>query len=178
VLRHDTAAGALPSLTPLRGVGVEEAYPQRGAESAGLKLLLNKAEGELQALAVRRQALAEVELKGRTQAPLEQPSALVEKMIAAVAPLVLEIRHRTSAHGELTLKRDLGNGRREELFVPRKELAARIGTLRPEYRLVFAPFALTKETIVIGEGGFSRFATEVSGPPEGAQSRKKSPASS
>ena len=167
-IRRETCADAAPTLTRLQSVGVEKAYAQLGSETAPLGGLLHKVEHELRNLASERRALLNVELKGLPKEPLDQPSALVEKMISAVAPLVLEIRRRTSAHGELVLKRDLGNGRREELFVPRKELAARVATLRPEYRQVFAPFALSRETILIADGDFSKLTTDETSPPAAA----------
>ena len=47
--------------------------------------------------------------------------------------------------GELVLKRDVGDGRREELFVPRSELAAQFVRLPPEYRKPFEDMGITSE---------------------------------
>jgi hypothetical protein len=47
--------------------------------------------------------------------------------------------------GELILKRDIGDGRREELFVPRATLAAQFARLPNEYRRPFEDMGITNE---------------------------------
>jgi hypothetical protein len=47
--------------------------------------------------------------------------------------------------GELILKRDIGDGRREELFVPRSTLAAQFARLPNEYRRPFEDMGITGE---------------------------------
>jgi hypothetical protein len=44
------------------------------------------------------------------------------------------------------LKRDLGGGRREELYVSRTELTGKIATLGPARRSLFTGFGLDDET--------------------------------
>lgn len=47
--------------------------------------------------------------------------------------------------GELILKRDIGDGRREELFVPRSTLAQQFARLPPEYRRPFEDMGISGE---------------------------------
>ena len=47
--------------------------------------------------------------------------------------------------GELVLKRDIGDGRREELFVPRATLAQKFSRLPPEYRRPFEHMGISAE---------------------------------
>jgi hypothetical protein len=47
--------------------------------------------------------------------------------------------------GELILKRDIGDGRREELFVPRATLTAQFARLPNEYRRPFEDMGITNE---------------------------------
>ena len=43
-------------------------------------------------------------------------------MINVLAPVVQEIARRSGAPGELVLRRDLGEGRREEIYITKAEL--------------------------------------------------------
>jgi hypothetical protein len=47
--------------------------------------------------------------------------------------------------GEIVLKRDIGDGRREELFVPRATLAQQFARLPPEYRRPFEDMGISGE---------------------------------
>jgi hypothetical protein len=53
-----------------------------------------------------------------------------------LAPIVRMIRSRSRVPGELTLKRDVVDGVREELYVPRSAITARYAQLPVEYRLL------------------------------------------
>ena len=58
------------------------------------------------------------------------PRALLDE----ISPIVREIRSRSRVPGELSIKRDVAAGVREELFVSRTELAACYASLPPQYR--------------------------------------------
>jgi hypothetical protein len=55
--------------------------------------------------------------------------------------------------GELVLKRDLGGGKREEIFGPRADLAAKFSPLPPEYRRGFEDMGLSREQTQPGPNG-------------------------
>lgn len=63
--------------------------------------------------------------------PLEkvEPSIVARAIIAYIAPLTVEISRRSGAIGELVLRRDVGDGRREESYLKHEELLKRIHTV-------------------------------------------------
>jgi hypothetical protein len=56
---------------------------------------------------------------------------------------MLEIARRSGAPGELVLRRDVGDGRREEIYVTKAELWERLLVLPPERRMAFTALGLT-----------------------------------
>jgi len=82
---------------------------------------------------------------------LERPQTLAEAILEAIGPLTRELRRRSRVPGEISLKRDLGDGRREELFIPKERLASKFASLSDEYRHMFDAFGLegTAEIVTI-----------------------------
>jgi hypothetical protein len=88
--------------------------------------------------------------KGLTEAKLDdmllkdhpQPRLVVERLLQTIAPTVKEIARRSLTPSELVLKRQLGDGRREEIFVSREELRQKLAPLNDEQRALFAPLGL------------------------------------
>ncbi len=70
--------------------------------------------------------------------PIRVPCALLEML----APTIQAIRARSGVSGELILKHDVGEGRREELFLPRATLCARFDQLPRQYRARFEAIGL------------------------------------
>lgn len=67
---------------------------------------------------------------------------VVEKLVAMMAPITREISARALKPTELVLRRMLGNGRREELFVEKATLREKYAGLSPPLRQFFAPLGL------------------------------------
>ena len=67
------------------------------------------------------------------------------ELLQQLTPLARTIRERSRMSGELVLKRDIGDGRREELFVPRATLAQQFARLPPEYRRPFEDMGISGE---------------------------------
>jgi hypothetical protein len=61
------------------------------------------------------------------------------------APIVAEIARRSPNALELSLKCETDGGRREELYLRKKDLVAKLEPLTPPARALFAPLALTRE---------------------------------
>jgi hypothetical protein len=59
------------------------------------------------------------------------PEAVAERLIQQLAPVVNEIAKRSGAPGELVLRRDVGGGRREEVYVTRPSCTRRSSCFRP-----------------------------------------------
>jgi len=94
---------------------------------------------------INRRTLVDISL-GNTGLPdLEEPRIVPLELLAQLTPLARTIRERSRATGELVLKRDIGDGRREELFVPRATLAGQFARLPTEYRRPFEDMGITNE---------------------------------
>jgi hypothetical protein len=88
-------------------------------------------------LAGRRQAMTSSTFDGRPLRELDEPQKIVVKLVNVLAPVVLEIARRSGAPGELVLRRDVGEGRREELFITKAELHEKVLGLPSGQRPVF-----------------------------------------
>ncbi len=93
-------------------------------------------------LALRRQLMTGAALAGNTLRGRFEPRDVAQRIIAAYAPIVSEVSRRSCAPDELMLRRDLGGGRREALFITRHELTSRIARIPPSLRTLFDPFEL------------------------------------
>ena len=114
------------------------------AGSAGIHTLWAVIEERIPELLVARSRLVAARHGGNDAAELS-PSVLAEAILLALAPLLREMRMRSRVPGELILKRDLGGDRREEMFVPRKVLWAKMQTLTSRHRQVFEAVGLSDE---------------------------------
>ncbi|HTV20258.1 MAG TPA: hypothetical protein VMG12_16350 [Polyangiaceae bacterium] len=70
------------------------------------------------------------------------PEAVAERLIQQLAPVVNEIAQRSGAPGELVLRRDVGGGRREEVYVTKAELYEKVLVLPPSRRTSFEQLGL------------------------------------
>jgi hypothetical protein len=80
--------------------------------------------------------------------PMEQigdPALIGQAILAQLATLIRHTRQKSRVPGELIVKRDVGDGRREELFIPRAALERRFATLPPEYRRYFDDAGLGRD---------------------------------
>ena len=89
-----------------------------------------------------RSALLEVTFDDEPLAEMNRPSLLVDRLVAAMAPTVKEIAARSLSPTELVLKRTVAGNRREELFVAKAELLAKLEPLSPAARQHFAALPL------------------------------------
>jgi len=91
-------------------------------------------------LTERRQAMTSARFDDKNLREVEEPHELLTRLVNVVAPVVQEIARRSGAPGELVLRRDLGQGRREEIFITKAELHEKVMTLPPASRAIFDPF--------------------------------------
>lgn len=94
---------------------------------------------------INRRTLLELSLSGTSIADLDEPRDIPLELLAQLTPLARSIRDKSRMSGELVLKRDIGDGRREELFVPRATLAQQFARLPDEYRRPFEDMGITAE---------------------------------
>jgi hypothetical protein len=94
---------------------------------------------------ITRRTMVDLSLAGQALAELPEPRAVPMEVLTQLTPLARTIRERSRMSGELVLKRDVGGGRREELFVPRAQLAQHFAKLPDEYRHPFEEMGITSE---------------------------------
>ena len=108
----------------------------------GLRMLVERLETAVRALADNRSGLVSIEIDGTPIAEHAHPRVFAERLIAAIAPTVQQIAQRSRSPGELVLRRPLGENRREEIFISTADLSKRLDGLPLHAREVFAPLHL------------------------------------
>jgi hypothetical protein len=103
--------------------GDSEAVPLVGDDLREVAALATALADGLERLSPRRTRLRSLSVDDTPLDEHERPSALVDRIFFVMAPQVREIVERSKTPGELRLRRDLGDGRREEIFVPHAKLA-------------------------------------------------------
>jgi len=95
-------------------------------------------------VAFRTRAIA-AKLGGVPVAEIGRPIVVAQTLLRALAPYVREIATRTNIPRELALKRELGDGCREELFIHYETVLERITSLTPAHQQLFDVFGLREE---------------------------------
>jgi hypothetical protein len=109
------------------------------AKARELKASLVTATNEL---IKQRKQLIEAALGKVPLYDFKDPRVMVERLMAEMAPTVREIAKRSLTRTELVLKRQTGDGRREEIFVSRVDLQNKLRPLGDTSRALFAPLEL------------------------------------
>ncbi len=140
-----SAAGQIePTLRRLDAEDDTDAHPMQlsPADQDVVERLWNAVEETISDLLLHRGGLILATLDGRPVRELERPADLAELILEAIGPLTREMRRRSRVPGEITLKRELGDGRREELFIPKERLSAKFAGLSDSHRRMFDIFGL------------------------------------
>lgn len=131
------------SITPT-GDAETEPNPLDFEDIDGIRRLGEGAARALKDLISHRK-LVDLALGGQALARLPEPRVVPMEVLQQLTPLSRTIRERSRVSGELVLKRDIGGGRREELYVPRAQLAAQFAKLPMEYRKPFEDMGVSSE---------------------------------
>ena len=121
-----------------------ESNPLDMEDVAPIRQLAERANHALKDL-INKRALVDLTYGGRAINDLEEPRVVPLELLTQLTPLARTIREKSRMSGELVLKRDIGDGRREELFVPRATLAQQFARLPNEYRRPFEEMGITQE---------------------------------
>ncbi len=89
-----------------------------------------------------RKTLVEAKLDGEAYTEHEEPTVLVERLIEEMAPVVQEIARRSKSTEELVIKRVTGDKRREEIYIAKAELVAKLAPIPSNLRQLFVPLGL------------------------------------
>jgi hypothetical protein len=139
-----TDTGATWTAITVAGDTDGDANPLDTEDVAPIRRLVERANATLRDL-INRRTLVDLTIAGKPVSDLEEPRLAPLELLNQLTPLARSIRERSKMSGELILKRDIGDGRREELFVPRSTLAQQFARLPPEYRRPFEDMGITAE---------------------------------
>ncbi|MEY4551063.1 MAG: hypothetical protein RL685_7258 [Pseudomonadota bacterium] len=114
-----------------------------GEDGTRMVELAHRVLDSLQGLSGSRGSMRSISLDERPLEQLEWPETVAHRLLAQLAPVAMEIARRSGAPGELVLRRDVGDGRREEIYVTKADLWERLLVLPPERRIPFAALGLS-----------------------------------
>ena len=145
VLGSDDHAFAV--ITPLNDKGEEAGAALTVPDSARKEVLSlgSRLETMLRKFRDERKIMQRASYRGGPVMETNEPARLAEAILGALAPTIRQMRLRSCVPGELILKRDLGDGRREELYVPRARILAKFAGLPLEQRRFFESIGLSGE---------------------------------
>ncbi len=144
VRRHDAELHAevhRPDEEPIEGVPATVDAQDR----AQLERLWQMLRAGCSDVLVHKERLIAAELEGASVLEGGRAIAFVERVIKILAPIVVEISRRSPNPLELSLKHENDGGRREELYLRKADLAAKLEPLGAAERAVFAPLAIERE---------------------------------
>jgi hypothetical protein len=121
-----------------------ESNPLDMDDVAPIRNLAERANNALKDL-INKRMLVDLNFGGKSIGEIDEPRIVPLELLQQLTPLARTIREKSRMSGELVLKRDIGDGRREELFVPRATLAAQFARLPAEYRRPFEEMGITQE---------------------------------
>lgn len=135
---HDRAAGRARLLRAGSGERVELTNDDASAVAA----LATAIGAALQETGTQPTGLRGVTIDDIPLEDHDQPSMLVDRVFAAMAPEVRRIVEHSKVPGELSLRRDVGDHRREEIFVTHAALAEMVAQVPSARRRHFAALRL------------------------------------
>jgi hypothetical protein len=114
-----------------------------GEDSAQMFRLCSRVVDSTLGLSNLRRGMVSVDLDGQPLDEMGWPEAVAQQLIGQLAPVLNEIARRSGAPGELVLRRDVGGGRREEVYVTKAELYEKVLVLPPNRRVAFEQLGLS-----------------------------------
>jgi hypothetical protein len=144
-LQIDLETGVSLTIRPMREDGTVEEQPPQVLLGNDQATILSLWQGIVQSavdLMHLRQRMVSASFGGRPLLELDSPRAPAEALVNYMAPVISEISRRSGAPGELVLRRNLGEGRREETYCTHAELLEKIMVLPPDLRSVFSSLHL------------------------------------
>jgi hypothetical protein len=113
-----------------------------GEDSAQMLAFCARVVESTRDLPALRRSMVSAEYEDEALNDTKWPEAVAERLIAQLAPVINEIAVRSGAPGELVLRRDVGGGRREEVYVTKAELYEKVLVLPPARRASFEQLGL------------------------------------
>jgi hypothetical protein len=152
---------------PVRVVRVDqhenEPFDAAEGDVPKLRALREKLAAAAAELGKHRKAVVEAKMEGVLLRDHGKPSLIVERLIDTIAPVVQEIAARSQSPGELVLRRLIGGGRREEIFLSKQELKVKLDPLGIENRALFDPLWVEGGAVVTPHTAVTRLAIPFTG---------------
>ena len=120
----------------------ESAITLGGRDNASALRLMRRVGETTRDLVRHRRAVTSMVFDNQPVAGVDEPGAIARRLIAIISPIAQETARRSGAPGELVVRRDIGDGRREELYVTKNELLEKTQILPPELQAEFAPLGI------------------------------------
>jgi hypothetical protein len=122
---------------------LSEAATLEGMDAQLAKRLWRQIEETICDLVHYRAQLLAATIYNKRVTEVESPATIAVAIIQSISPLVRDLKRHSRSPGELQLKRDLGDGRREELFIPEREVTGKYAVLSPKNQQLFDSYGLT-----------------------------------
>ncbi len=126
---------------------VGDALTLTGEDAQQVKRLWRQVEESICDLVHYRSQLLAATLHNKRVTEIESPATIAVSVIQSIAPLVRDLKRHSRAPNELQLKRDLGDGRREELFIDQRDVTGKYGSLSLKNQQLFDCFGLGKAQV-------------------------------
>jgi hypothetical protein len=121
----------------LEAGGGDAPYEVAGDDVAKLRSLRDDLASMTTDLSEHKRSLVRASLDDKPLQQLDNPRAVVDRLIGNIAPTVQQIAKRTLSPGELVLKRLVRDNQREELFLSKAELEKKMEALPTASRRAF-----------------------------------------
>ena len=113
-----------------------------GIDAALVQRLWNRVEETITNLVEHRSHLLVATIYGKSITEVERPATVAVAIIKAIAPLVRDMKRHSQTREELCLKRELGDGRREELFISHAEIRNKWARLTQKRQVLFTEYGI------------------------------------
>ena len=144
-LRRSASDGKVQG-TVIRPDREDHAFPISDDDRIDLNRLWSDLTDAVKPLLLHRERVIEATLEGGDLFSVDVAAHFVELYVALFAPTVWEVAQRSPSKKELSLKIEHPDGRREELYLKRQELADLVGQFDERRSKVFGPLELTSSS--------------------------------
>jgi hypothetical protein len=136
------------TVTPIERDGTSLGPPETltGEDVVTVHRIWAHIEATISELVIYRSRMTGAKLGGTAVGEIAQPEAVAEAIIDAIAPIVREIAARSSNDAELALKRQISDGRREELFIPYDAVLSLMAGLSERNLALFDAFGIRPQS--------------------------------
>jgi hypothetical protein len=117
----------------------ESMFPTADEDAGKLADLWDQLERECQSILAHRDTVGAIRLDGEDILDGQRVTELVERYVDMYKPIVEQIAKRSPSAKELSLKVERTDGKREEIYLRREDLADVVAPLGDQQMKVFAP---------------------------------------